>query len=231
MILFVDYEHADGRTSDWGEKVLAARTWITYRLEDISGLPCHLVRYDRIDVELLHRLDAKAVFISGNGTDPASYDQQALDPLRSIIREATLPIFGFCGGFQCISEALGVPLTPITVNEATPPQLLRPFGTDAAGNEKQGEAGYHAVTLDADHQLLAGIDTAPVFRHAHYLQVPALPDGFQTLASSQVTPIQMAVSDERRTVGTQFHPEYYTDEHPAGRTLIENFLRWSSLIA
>ncbi len=231
MIVFVDYEHADGRTAAWGDKVLAARTWITYRLEDLSGRPCHLVRYDRVDAELLQRLGAEALFISGNGTDPARYDQQTLDPLRSIIREATLPIFGFCGGFQCIAETLDVPLTPITVDETTPPELLRPFGTDAAGNEKQGEAGYHPVTLDADHQLLAGIEPVPVFRHAHYLQVPALPDGFQTLASSPVTPIQMAVSDERRTVGTQFHPEYYTNEHPAGRVIIENFLRWSGLIA
>jgi len=31
-------------------------------------------------------------------------------------------------------------------------------------------------------------------------------------------------------VGTQFHPEYATDEHPAGRLLIENFMKWSDLI-
>jgi gamma-glutamyl-gamma-aminobutyrate hydrolase PuuD len=30
-------------------------------------------------------------------------------------------------------------------------------------------------------------------------------------------------------VGTQFHPEYWTDEHPAGRTLIANFLTWAGL--
>lgn len=230
MIVFVDYEHADGRTTAWGEKILAARTWITYRLEDIAGRPCHLVRYDHLDADLLERLGAEALFISGNGTDPARYDQNALEPLKSIIREASLPIFGFCGGFQCVAQALGVDLEPITVDDHTPAELLRPFGVDAEGNEKQGEAGYHSVTLEADHPLLAGVDPQPVFRHAHYLQVPELPEGFTTLASTAVTPIQMAVSDARRVVGTQFHPEYYTDEHPAGRQMIENFLRWSNVI-
>lgn len=230
MIVFVDYEHADGRSTPWGEKVLAARTWITYRLEDLSGLPCHLVRYDHVDAGLLRRLDAKAVFISGNGTDPWRYDQQALEPLRGIVRDAAQPIFGFCGGFQCIAQTLDVPLSPISVDASTPAELLRPFGTDAAGNEKQGEAGYHPIALEADHPLVGDLGPDPVFRHAHYLQVPSLPDGFRTLASSPVTPIQMAVSDERRMVGTQFHPEYYTNEHPAGRVMIENFLRWTELL-
>lgn len=230
MIVFVDYEHADGRETAWGEKLLAARTWITYRLEDLSGRPCHLVRYDHVDADLLERLGAEALFISGNGTDPSRYDPAALAPLHAIIQDASLPIFGLCGGFQCIAQALGVELNPITVDEHTPSELLRPFGVDADGNEKQGEAGYHAVTLEADHPMLDGIGPAPVFRHAHYLQVPVLPDGFATLASTAVTPIQMAVSDKRRVVGTQFHPEYYTDEHPAGQQMIENFLRWSDLI-
>lgn len=230
MIVFIDYEHADGRSTAWGEKILAARTWITYRLEDISGQPCHLVRYDHVTAELLEHLEAKALFISGNGTDPSRYDPATLEPLHSIIRAGSLPIFGFCGGFQCVAQALGVELNPITVDETTPSELLRPFGLDADGNEKQGEAGYHAITLEADHPLLAGIDPSPVFRHAHYLQVPVLPDGFTTLASTAVTPIQMAVSDERRVVGTQFHPEYFTDEHPVGEQMIKNFLRWADLL-
>ncbi len=68
-------------------------------------------------------------------------------------------------------------------------------------------------------------------RHAHYLQVPTLPTGFERLASSAITEIQMAVDDDRRLVGTQFHPEYYTDEHPAGRQIIANFLRWAGVTA
>ena len=66
-------------------------------------------------------------------------------------------------------------------------------------------------------------------RHAHGFHVPELPDGFVNLASTPSTPIQLAVHEGRRIVGTQFHPEYWTDEHPAGRALIGNFLRWSGV--
>lgn len=229
MIVFVDYEHDEGRASSYGQKLMAARTWINYRLEDLSGRPSHLVRYDQVDAELLDRLGAEALFISGNGTDPSRYDQAALEPLHSIIRQAALPTFGFCGGFQCIATALDVELQPISIDQNSPPELLMPFGLDADGNEKQGEAGYHPVELVAEHPLTEGIDDAPVFRHAHYLEVPTLPSGFERLASTAITPNQMAVCDERRMVGTQFHPEYFTDEHPAGQTMIENFLRWAGI--
>ncbi len=226
MIVFVDYEHEEGRTQTWGEKVLAARTWITYRLEDEAGLPCHLVRYDRLSPELLTRLGARAMFISGNGTDPSRYDPVARASLHSIIATADLPIFGFCGGFQCMAEALGVDLRPIDVTPDSPSDLLRPFG-----GGRQGEAGYHPIDLLSDHPLLDRIEPRPVVRHAHYLQVPTLPTGFERLASSEITQIQMAVDDDRRLVGTQFHPEYYTDEHPAGRQIIANFLRWADVTA
>ena len=37
VIVFVDYEHEQAHSKPWGERLLAARTWITYRLEDLSG--------------------------------------------------------------------------------------------------------------------------------------------------------------------------------------------------
>lgn len=224
MIVFVDYEHQEGRDRPWGEKLLAARTWIAYRLEDLSGLPCHLVRYDRLTPELLDQLDARAVFISGNSTDPSRYDPASLESLHEIIADARRPMFGFCGGFQCMAQALGVPLTPIEVDEDSPSERLRPFGDD-----RMGEAGYHSIDLVDEHPLLDGLGPSPVMRHSHYLQVPTAPPGFARLASTPITAIQMAAADDRRMAGTQFHPEYYTDEHPAGRRMIENFLRWAEI--
>jgi GMP synthase (glutamine-hydrolysing) len=99
--------------------------------------------------------------------------------------------------------------------------------------ERPAEFGYHPVEVlspGSDHALLAGLGTDPVFRHAHALHIAEPPTGFRSLASTPVTPIQLAVDDDRRQVGTQFHPEYWTDEHPAGRTLITNFLRWSGIV-
>ncbi len=50
---------------------------------------------------------------------------------------------------------------------------------------------------------------------------------FVNLASTPATPIQMAVHNERPMAGAQFHPEYRTEEHSDGRTVIANFLAWS----
>ena len=74
MLVFVDFEHASAHERKHGERILAARTRLTYRLEDLAGMHCHLVRYDRIDQHLLDTLGATAIFVSGNSVSPHDYD-------------------------------------------------------------------------------------------------------------------------------------------------------------
>ncbi len=237
MIIFVDYEHARAHTAKWGEKLLAARTRITYRLEDLAGQHCMLVRYDRVTPGLIDKLEVEAIFISGNGTDPSLYSTESLAPLRAIVRETDLPMFGFCGGFQFIAEALGSEVVALE-----PARGVAEVGesTDPTADAKAGgpiEFGYLPVDVHvaggsdtgAVHPVLEGLGDAPVFRHAHSLHVPSPPDGFDVLASTPITPVQVAINDEQRIVGTQFHPEYWTNDYPDGERMISNFLRWSGV--
>ena len=144
-------------------------------------------------------------------------------------------MFGFCGGFQCIAEALGsavVPLEPTTgeddVGEAT--AATAPAGEQAASTRPGPvEFGYLPIDVTGTHPVLEGLSQSPVFRHAHSLHVPNPPDGFEVVASTEITPVQLAIHDEHRIVGTQFHPEYWTDEYPDGETMIANFLQWSGV--
>lgn len=226
MIVFVDYEHADRYKDGGGTNIQAARTWISYRLEDLSSMPCLLVRWDHITPELLNKVDAKAIFISGNGSDPSLYDTNDLEPLYDIIRNSGLPIFGFCGGFQCLSQALGAEMKLLDIDPAAEEtDILKKWP-----NGYFGEVGYNPIELLGDHLVLKDLGDAPIFRHAHGLHIPEPPAGFETLARTEVTPVQLAVNDERLIVGTQFHPEYWTDDHPAGKTLITNFLQWAEII-
>ena len=228
MLVFVDLEHASAHGLEHGQRMLAARTWLTYRLEDLSDMHCHLVRYDRIEPALLDRVAASALFVSGNSLALDDYEPAELEPLEEIVRETSLPVFGFCGGFQLVARALGVDVVALpddAARRADPTVTVTDDGT-------LFEHGYHPVELvgeRSDHPLLGGIDER-VFRHAHGLHVPDLPDGFTRLASTAATDNQMAVDDDRRIVGTQFHPEYWTDDHPDGRTLIVNFLRWADVV-
>lgn len=199
---------------------MAARTRITYRLEDLSGQHCMLVRYDKVSEDLLDRLGATAICISGNGTPPGRYDAESLRPLLDIVTSGRLPVFGFCGGFQLLAGALGAELVELGPTD-DPPGEGSPYPPGI-----KHEFGYQPVEMVGEHPLLSGLGADPVFRHAHMLHVPQPPDGFEVLAATEITPVQMAVDDTRKIVGTQFHPEYWTDDHPAGRTLIANFFDW-----
>ncbi|MFT7587321.1 MAG: carbamoylphosphate synthase small subunit, partial [Cellvibrionaceae bacterium] len=110
MIIFVDNEHEEGYKRVWGQAVMAARTRIKYRLEDITGDDCLMVRYHRVSPALLKKYGARALFVSGNSAEPQYYDPADTKGLHEVFQQQEIPLFGFCGGFQVLGEALGVPL-------------------------------------------------------------------------------------------------------------------------
>jgi len=226
VIVLVDNEHPSGYAQPWGEKIMAARVRIKYELEDLSGHECLIVRWDKVSVELLGRVGAAAVFISGNSAQPDDYERHQLVGMYEALRSLRWPTFGFCGGHQVIGDAFGAQLAPI--------------GELADGEEAFGEAadfapglraelGYFPVQITRDHPVLDGVGRSPVVRHAHSWELKSLPPGFTNYAATDMTPIQVIVHDQAPIVGTQFHPEYATDEHPAGRHMIANFIRWAGI--
>ncbi len=44
MLILIDNERADSYSKPWGERIMAARVRIKYRLEDMTGNPCLIVR-------------------------------------------------------------------------------------------------------------------------------------------------------------------------------------------
>jgi len=221
MILYVDYEHASSYLKPHTDWLLAARARISYMLQDVSGHRCLLQRYTDVDAGIVDELAIAAVFISGNGADTDRYDQRDLDGLREIIRSGGTPVFGFCGGFQLLGQTLGARLERIgrlDDDEIDPHPKYQP------GWRK--ELGYAPVDLVGEHRLLHGVERQPMVRHAHTFELKDLPDGFVNLARTDVTELQYAAHESLPLAGTQFHPEYWTDEHPAGRQLIANFCDW-----
>ena len=226
MIIFVDNEHETGYAQPWGERIMAARVRIKYRLEDMTGQPCLIVRYNLVTPQLINSVGAKAIFISGNSADMPDYDPADLTGIREVITAGELPMFGFCGGFQLMADTLGAPLQRIgRLAEGDPD----PNPNYAPGWKK--EFGYEPVRLTGEHRMLEGLGPQPVMRHAHTWHISAEPQGFQNYGETDLTQVQLIIHDKRPIVGTQFHPEYYTEEHPAGRRLIENFCRWAGLLS
>jgi GMP synthase-like glutamine amidotransferase len=226
VILYVDYEHASTYAQPHGDRLLAARTRISYMLQDVSGHRCLLQRYTDVGAGIVDELGIGAVFISGNAADPSRYDAADLSGLCEIVRSGRTPVLGFCGGMQFLGQQFGASLERIG--------RLADDETDPHPNYEPGwrkELGYLPVELIGDHELLAGIEREPVVRHAHTQELKSLPTGFVNLARTDVTELQYLVHESLPLAGTQFHPEYWTDEHPAGRRIIENFCRWAGILA
>jgi GMP synthase-like glutamine amidotransferase len=225
MLVFADNEHIDAYAKPWGEKIMAARIRIKYRLEDMTGDRCLIVRYNEITPALLEQLTARAVFISGSSANPDEYDPTDLAGLHAAITSQRWPVFGFCGGFEVMVEAFGMPVAPIGPLAENEPDLNPDF---APGMKK--EFGYQPIKLIKSHPLLAGLGAAPVMRQAHSWEAKAVPPGFENYGETAVSPYQIFIHNSVPIIGTQFHPEYYTDEYPAGRILLENFCRLAKLI-
>jgi GMP synthase-like glutamine amidotransferase len=225
MLILVDNELETAYAKPWGERIMAARVRIKYRLEDMTGRRCLIVRYNQITPQLIAELSPQAMFISGNSADLPEYDPAELRGIRAVIRAAELPMFGFCGGFQLLADAFGAPVTRIGRLAAGEED---PQPTYAPGWRK--EFGYAPVPVTAAHPLLDGLGEAPVMRHAHTWQITTVPEGFRNYAGTAVTPIQLIIHETKPIAGSQFHPEYYTEENPDGRLLIENFCRWVGVL-
>ena len=219
MICYVDIEHdkvlqdPDKRSSH-----LANRMEIKLRLEEISGEPCLVQRYSDLTGQRLAEWGIKALLISGNGTPWDEYAAQDLAEMYHIIRSARLPILGFCGGCQLIAMAHGVPV-----------DYMRPLHDgeqDARPNYREGwlkESGFMPVRVLQPDPLFNGLGDWPVFYQAHAEEVKGPPPDFRVLASSEACPIQALKQADRLVYGTQFHPEWFSDEQADGRRLLTNF--------
>ena len=214
MILFVDPEHESGYLKPWAERLQAARTRIKYRLEDITGDEVLLVRYNRVDHDMIERVEARAMFLSGSSSPIPTYGDER-NPICAVINDLTMPMFGFCGGMQMMAGALDVEVDLI--------------GTDDEG-EPLRETGYNPTPITGEDAMLKGLSQAPVMRHAHEWELKSVPEGLSVYSSTEMTPIQMIIHDDLPVIATQFHPEYWTEEAPEGLRLIENFCTRAGLL-
>ncbi len=228
MIVFVDNEHAKGFQQPWGEKAMAARLRIKYRLEDMSGHQCLIVGYTHVTPDLLQTLNVQAVFVSGHHTLITEYIEEELSGLRAIFRQQNWPVFGFCGGFQLMADTYGVKVAPI--GPLPPGQTDDPQAEYIFLPGMQQEFGYMPVRILEKHPLFESLGDEPTFRQAHYWEIKSVPADFNCYVATDVTPIQLIIHDNLPIVGCQFHPEYYTEEHPDGKQLLQNFLKLAKII-
>lgn len=229
MILYVDLEHERLLSDDpaRGMTSYANRLKVKYRLEDISGEPCLVMRYAHVTPERLRSLPIKAIAVSGNATEFEHYREADLAGLRAVLREAAYPTVAFCGGCQILAQTYGAAIGPIGF---LPPESDDPNRTNKLAPGMIQERGFMPVRVEQAHPLLAGLGSTPVFFESHYWEVKALPPGFAAYATTDKCQIQMLAHTSLPLVATQFHPEYYDDTYRAGQQFLTNFFRYAGVL-
>ena len=155
------------------------------------------VPYDAVEAPT-----ADALVLSGS-TDPwALHHQRSLGRFYEELRRYPGPVLGICAGMQMLARALG--------------GVVGPAG--------QATRGYRPIDVADDSDLFAGL--APRFDvyQSHEDEVIRVPAGVRVLASSDACAVEALAVEDRPWWGTQFHPEEWDDEHPAGRAIIERFV-------
>lgn len=218
-ILYVDPEH-DVVLNDpvKGPQHRAAVRSARARIATVSGSACDTAPAASVTPPEIEARSPTAIVIGGCATDWATYDFSTLSGLFAVMRAATVPILGICGGHQLIGYAHGAgwgPLGRLHPNEVDPDPAFAP------GQRK--ESGFMSVWLDSSSALFRGFGPKPEFFQAHYWQLTNAPPGFSIRAHSKWCPIQAIERTDRPVFGVQFHPEHFDATHPDGELVLRNF--------
>lgn len=220
MICFVDMTHplvlADPERV---QAHLGQRLQTALRLQEIAGRPCLYQHYLAVNRRLVAEHGIRALVLSGIGSHWRQYDRRSFAPLAELARAGEVPILGICGGHLVLGSLLGALVTRIGREATDDPDQAAPGYMP--GWRK--EWGFLPIQVTAADPLTAGLGPAPTMRFAHARALRSLPAGCTLLATRPECRVQAFRRDGTYVYGVQFHPELFTDDHPAGRHLLANF--------
>jgi GMP synthase (glutamine-hydrolysing) len=165
-----------------------------------------------VSLKRVRDLKPSHIILSGQSHPWDDYSAESLTGVFEVIREASQPVLGVCGGHQQIALAYG---TEVALMERLEP--------GEGYNGAKRERGYYEVETTGAG-IFADLEKRITVWHSHCDEVKALPPDFECTALNKTCKIQAMQHRTRPVFGVQFHPELFNDEFPAGRRLIENFL-------
>ncbi len=145
----------------------------------------------------LRRINPKGLVLSGGPGNVYAENAPQCDPA---IFELGIPILGICYGLQVACSTFNGTVHP----------------------SKDREYGRRNLRIRSHDELFHGLDEEMTVWMSHGDRIEVLPEGFETLASTDTCP-HAAVKDEQGLFwGLQFHPE--VTHTPAGNNILHNFL-------
>ena len=170
-----------------------------------------------ITPEFVKTLSPSHIILSGQSHPWDRYSSESLAGVFWVIRGAPKPILGVCGGQQQMALAFGAPVDLIE-------RIAPGEGYEGAYRER----GFCTVNLDSQTAdgIFKGLPNPITVWESHCDEVKSLPADFICTATNQVSDIQAMQHTSLPLFGVQFHPELFDEEHPDGRIILENFLKF-----
>ena len=187
---------------------------IASAITEVSGLSTMVEHYSKVTPARLTDLRPVGIVLSGQGSPWEDYRAATLQGVMDAIRETDRPLLGICGGHQLIALALGGKVDRI--------RRLRP-GRGYEGCWK--ESGYVAVHVSRSDPVVGSAGRELHVYQSHYDEVKRVPSDLVILASNETCTVQAMKHRLRPLYGVQFHPECWDERHPAGRVVLQRFLR------
>ena len=178
----------------------------------IAGIEILTEPFHGVSLERVRSLRPSHIILSGQSHPWENYSPESLAGVFDVIKHASQPILGVCGGHQQIALAHGAGVG--LMGRVEPGE-----GYEGAKRER----GFLPIENTGDG-LFKDLPAQMTVWHNHCDEVKQLPNGFRNTASNETCQIQAMQEKGRRVYGVQFHPELFDEEHPEGRRVVENFL-------
>ena len=178
----------------------------------IAGIEILTEPFHSVSLERVRSLRPSHIILSGQSHPWENYSPESLAGVFDVIKHASQPILGVCGGHQQIALAHGAGVG--LMGRVEPGE-----GYEGAKRER----GFLPIENTGDG-LFKDLPAQMTVWHNHCDEVKQLPNGFRKTAANETCQIQAMQEKGRRVYGVQFHPELFDEEHPEGRRVVENFL-------
>jgi len=178
----------------------------------VPGLEILTEPFHSVSLERVRSLKPSHIILSGQSHPWDKYTPESLAGVFDVIKRASQPILGVCGGHQQIALAHG--------SEVGLMERLEP-GEGYEGAKR--ERGFFPIE-NTGEGLFKDLPSTITVWHSHCDEVKQLPDGFRRTAYNETCAIQAMQEKGRRVYGVQFHPELFDEDRPEGRHIVQNFL-------
>jgi GMP synthase (glutamine-hydrolysing) len=148
---------------------------------------------------------AEAIVLSGSSAPWAAHERKDIERLGDVVARSGRPVLGICAGMQLLAMVAGGEVRPMSERGAL------------------AEHGYHPIEVLDDSDLLRSLPAQAAVFHDHRDEVTVVPEAFRVLARTPGCPVQAFADTARRWWGTQFHPERWDLDRPAGERVLRNF--------